>query len=393
MGLIWAEARSYINSCSQKKNDDPGLIRNDLLEDIENVLADPHAFSLFQKSMLQVAKSLKLSNKDVASKKFLTRIVDEIYRFTTSFIRVYLKAYPMRLGVVRDQYPNKLLLSNGKGAILKLDHLNRSSHYYVCLDMSLVEGTAHVNKVIGITLDDLLQMPNELISESETWIEHESKKYRSKVKQIRFQEIILKETRLNDDDLNVQGNSLIRANILENPQGFLKNCSVLDSVLNGWKWWAMRSGVETLLPELFEFLIDEALKHNQEPSQLNYDQWIHIFYQLLDYNTVQKWQSECPYAINLPSGRKAFIKYGHQDQSPEMEVMLKDLYGLKHHPQVLNQPIRIIVLGPNRRPIQITQSIETFWKLSYFEIRKELKGRYPKQPWPDDPTVLPNKNK
>jgi len=390
MGLIWAEGRLFLNLQSQNENNVPGLIQNDLLEDIESVLNDFHFFCRFQKSMSQVAKALGIYNPEVTSRQFLTRIVERMDTLRIAFIHAYLEVYPMRLGVVRESYPNKLLLSNGKGAILKSNIVTRSTNYYVCLEMSLVEGIPQVRKVMGVTLDELLQLPNKLLNELETWYESENKNKCYRVKQTRFHEIVLKETRFDENSI-FQDMSLIRQSIIENSESFLKHCTALNSVLKCWKWWANRSDVDSLLPELFEFLIDEGLKQNRELSCLNYDQWIQIFYQLIDYTTVQRWQSECPPAIELPSGRRAFIKYGETDNSLEIEVKLKDLYGLKKHPLILNQPIRIVILGPNCRPIQITQNIETFWKLSYFEIRKELKGRYPKHLWPDDPTVLPSK--
>jgi ATP-dependent helicase HrpB len=147
-----------------------------------------------------------------------------------------------------------------------------------------------------------------------------------------------------------------------------------------------RSKKETLMPELLEFILDEAPQDEARIFKLDHESWLKIFYQILDYSTVQAWQQDCPISLELPNKRK--IKIHYSEQFAEIEVLLRDLFGLKKHPTVLGQPLRVVILGPNRRPIQITQNLEVFWKISYFEIRKELRGRYPKQPWPDDPTQL-----
>jgi ATP-dependent helicase HrpB len=72
-------------------------------------------------------------------------------------------------------------------------------------------------------------------------------------------------------------------------------------------------------------------------------------------------------------------------------VKLQELFGLTQTPAVDDgrRPVMLHLLSPARRPIQVTQDLAGFWQRTYAEVKKELKGRYPRHPWPDDPMAAP----
>ena len=88
----------------------------------------------------------------------------------------------------------------------------------------------------------------------------------------------------------------------------------------------------------------------------------------------------------MPSGRRLRLEY-HADGSVHAAVKLQELFGLADTPRVgdRGEPVVFSLLAPNRRPVQTTRDLRSFWKRTYPEIRKELRGRYPKHPWPEDP--------
>lgn len=96
-------------------------------------------------------------------------------------------------------------------------------------------------------------------------------------------------------------------------------------------------------------------------------------------------QDRLPEKITVPSGLNVAIDYSHSP--PVLAVKLQAMFGLSQSPRLAEgrQPLAIHLLSPARRPLQITQDLAGFWSGSYHEIRKELKGRYPKHPWPEDP--------
>lgn len=99
-------------------------------------------------------------------------------------------------------------------------------------------------------------------------------------------------------------------------------------------------------------------------------------------------KAECPSHWQVPTGNHYKIHYGGE-QGPSLEVRLQEMFGLTETPQIAGQPLTLILLAPNFRPVQVTRDIVSFWKNGYPEVRKELRSRYPKHSWPDDPFTAP----
>ena len=93
-----------------------------------------------------------------------------------------------------------------------------------------------------------------------------------------------------------------------------------------------------------------------------------------------------PQTIGVPSGREARLEY-QADGSVSAAVKLQELFGLADTPRVgpRRDPVLLALLAPNGRPVQMTRDLRSFWERTYPEVRKELRGRYPKHPWPEDP--------
>ena len=98
-----------------------------------------------------------------------------------------------------------------------------------------------------------------------------------------------------------------------------------------------------------------------------------------------------PESLAVPSGRRVRLEYG-PDGTVSAAVKLQELFGLAETPRVgpRQEPVLLSLLAPSGRPVQLTRDLRSFWERTYPEVRKELRGRYPKHPWPDDPwTAVP----
>ncbi|HET9032685.1 MAG TPA: ATP-dependent helicase HrpB [Dokdonella sp.] len=106
----------------------------------------------------------------------------------------------------------------------------------------------------------------------------------------------------------------------------------------------------------------------------------------LDYAQLRLLDQQAPTSIKVPSGLERRLSYP-TDATPVLAVKLQELFGLAESPRVANGRVAVTLhlLSPAGRPIQVTQDLRGFWERTYPEVRKELKGRYPKHPWPDDP--------
>ncbi len=95
---------------------------------------------------------------------------------------------------------------------------------------------------------------------------------------------------------------------------------------------------------------------------------------------------DAPDALTVPSGRSMRLEYA-ADGTVSVAVKLQELFGLADTPRLgpKKTPVTFHLLAPNARPVQSTQDLKSFWATTYQEVRKELRGRYPRHPWPDDP--------
>lgn len=124
-----------------------------------------------------------------------------------------------------------------------------------------------------------------------------------------------------------------------------------------------------------------------------------ILENMLGWERMQELQAEVPTHLQVPSGSRIPIQY-EGPQAPYVSVRLQEVFGMMETPRIGygRIPITLHLLSPASRPVQVTSDLRSFWSGTYFEIKKDLKGRYPKHYWPDDPLqatatrkVRPNK--
>ncbi|MBA1262360.1 ATP-dependent helicase HrpB [Stutzerimonas stutzeri] len=108
---------------------------------------------------------------------------------------------------------------------------------------------------------------------------------------------------------------------------------------------------------------------------------------LLPWPLPQRLEELAPTAIAVPSGSR--IRLDYSEQPPVLAVRLQELFGLADTPRIAGkrQIVKLHLLSPARRPVQVTQDLASFWANTYTEVKKDLKGRYPKHYWPDDPLI------
>lgn len=106
---------------------------------------------------------------------------------------------------------------------------------------------------------------------------------------------------------------------------------------------------------------------------------------LLDWNGQQRLEMFAPTHLPVPSGSRIPIDY--TEESPTVAVRLQEVFGLHQTPTVAEGrvPLTLQLLSPAHRPVQVTRDLVSFWARGYLDVKKELKGRYPKHYWPDDP--------
>jgi ATP-dependent helicase HrpB len=111
---------------------------------------------------------------------------------------------------------------------------------------------------------------------------------------------------------------------------------------------------------------------------------------LMDHRQRKALDEFAPSHLKVPSGSDIRVDYT-EGETPVLRVRLQEIFGLADTPRLAQGrvPVMLHLLSPAQRPVQVTQDLKGFWQRTWPEVKKELKGRYPKHPWPEDPLSAP----
>ncbi|HLA20057.1 MAG TPA: ATP-dependent helicase C-terminal domain-containing protein, partial [Pseudolabrys sp.] len=111
---------------------------------------------------------------------------------------------------------------------------------------------------------------------------------------------------------------------------------------------------------------------------------------LIPWNLRKRLDAEAPTHFTAPTGSAVPIDYD-AEQGPTVSIRVQELFGLATHPSIAGGrvPLVIELLSPAHRPVQVTRDLPGFWRGSYSQVKTEMRGRYPRHPWPDDPLHAP----
>jgi len=142
-----------------------------------------------------------------------------------------------------------------------------------------------------------------------------------------------------------------------------------------------RTAGEWLAP----FLVDKTAL-----SQIGSEDLAATLDALLPWNLRRRLDAEAPTHFTAPTGSQVPIDY-EAEQGPTVSIRVQELFGLAQHPSIAGGrvPLVLELLSPAHRPVQVTRDLPGFWRGSYADVKTEMRGRYPKHPWPDDPLSAP----
>ncbi|MCG7518796.1 ATP-dependent helicase HrpB [Ruegeria sp. Ofav3-42] len=294
-------------------------------------------------------------------------------------------AYPDRIGQRRKGDVPRYVLSGGKGVVLANDDTLAAAPYLVVTDTDGNPREARVRMAAQISEREI----RDLFADQIDWVEtcDWSKRERRVIarRQERFGAITL------DDRIwkDAPDEAVARA--------MLDGVRDLGLRLNGAAA-RLAARVELVRAEgvdLPDFSIDALMDTLEDwllpmlSGQRNADDWkkfdlLPALRARLDWTQTQEVDRRAPGSFETPLGRKVPIDYS--GAVPEISVRLQELFGVTRHPIVGGEALKITLLSPAQRPIQITRDLPGFWAGSYEDVRKDMRAQYPKHPWPEDPT-------
>jgi ATP-dependent helicase HrpB len=290
-------------------------------------------------------------------------------------------AYPDRIGRRRGNTANRYLLSGGRGAALPEGDPMSNKEFIVVADLDGSTQDARIFLAAPITLGEIEELYDERIVDEEIVEWRESVVAR---RRRRLGALVLEDKPINKPDPEK-----VKAAMLA---GLRQRGLPWTDELTAWR---QRIAFLRRLDDSWPDLSDTALA-------ASLDEWLAPFVDgaarridfaaavkaLVPWDRQRQVDSLAPTHIEVPSGSRIPIDYANPAE-PTLSVRLQEMFGLTETPRLGGGkvPVTIHLLSPARRPVQVTRDLASFWKAAYRDVKAELKGRYPKHYWPDDPLV------
>jgi len=319
-------------------------------------------------------------------------------------------AYPDRIAKRRNANEARYLLSNGKGAVIP-PFLQHHLHEYLVVanldaNFSANRGEACIYLAADISADQLQEYFSENIQYEER-VQWNENTQRVEVKQTNRMGKIMLEESIQNDVKNTKTQEAIQQCLMQ---------AVRDTKLECLNWSAkalsLKQRVQFInhhldnsaalkkqfgdapLPDFSEQRLSDTidawlqphLSHENSLKQcLKLDLYSLLLNQL-SWEQQQLIKQLAPERISVPSGSAVNIDYSDQEQ-PVLAVRLQEVFGLYDTPTLFNGQCKLMMhlLSPARKPMQVTQDLNSFWKTTYHDVKKELRGKYKRHYWPDDP--------
>jgi len=299
-------------------------------------------------------------------------------------------AYPDRIAQRRPGAGGRFLLRNGRGAAFGEPQPLSEAPYLVVAELDGQERESRIFLAAPVALDDLERHLGEQVeTERRVAWDDEAQAVRA-VERERLGAIVLRERALASPDPAQVAAALadaLRARGLDAlpwdraSRQLVERLRFARAIDPSWP----DVSDEALLADLDDWLGPHlaGLRRLDEVQRLRLDD---LLLGRLSWAQRARLDALAPTHFVAPTGSRIHIDYA-DPAAPSAAVRLQELFGLTETPRLGDGrvPLTLQLLSPAQRPVQVTRDLAGFWRSSYFDVRRELKGRYPKHPWPDDP--------
>ncbi len=313
------------------------------------------------------------------------------------FALLLAQAYPDRIACRRttstDDRDIRYLLSNGVGAVIREDDPLTQHEYLVIANLGGQGREARIFAALPLNIE-LLQQHSVNHFDTTEVVQWDIKKERVIAeKQLRVGAVIVQRQMISEISNEQRASALIDGirksgiGCLNLPESICEWQARVDRLrqLEGNDSDLPAVDNQSLLAQLEQWLTP-YLQNTRSLKDLRRLDFGSILTALLQYPQQQRLEQLMPEKYKVPSGALHKIRYMEKG-NPVLSVKLQEMFGCRENPAIANGRIalKIELLSPARRPVQVTEDLGNFWHNSYPAIKKELAGRYPKHPWPDDP--------
>ena len=312
---------------------------------------------------------------------------------SSSVGRLVALAYPDRIARLQSDREGRYRLVNGRGARFRTADPLVMEPFLVIADLDGGDQWSEINLAAPITQQDIESLyPDRLVEEEEvTW--DEALGAVRALRRRRLGAMILLEEAVPSPDPNK-----ITTALLHGIHKYGLDVLSFDHLLQQWRarvmWIRRIVEPQSDWPDLSDEALLQTLDHWLSPyvagiTTLDRMKRLDLttpLQALLTYEQHRRLDRLAPTHVTVPSGSRLRIDY-ERAEVPILEVRLQEMFGCQETPRVAGGkiPVMLHLLSPAKRPVQVTQDLGGFWKRTYQDVRKELRGRYPKHHWPEDP--------
>jgi len=302
-------------------------------------------------------------------------------------------AYPDRIAQRQHGNEARYLMANGRGALFANPDPLGSEDYLVIADLDGGTQWARIDLAAPIALRDLETQYADRVQVIDEVSWDDTVQMVRAIRQRRFGSLVLSEQGLSQPDPSHITTALLQG--------------IRQAGLDRLAWtpeirqWQARvaflrrlEGQESRWPDLSDEALLRTLDDWLAPyltgmttldrvTRLDLTQPLHALLSWEQQRQLERW---APTHLTVPSGSNVRVEYETPDL-PILAVRLQEMFGCKDTPRLVDGkiPVMLHLLSPARRPVQITKDLSSFWKSTYLEVKKELRGRYPKHSWPENP--------
>jgi ATP-dependent helicase HrpB len=307
-------------------------------------------------------------------------------------------AFPDRVAQQRADARGSYLLASGRGAKLPQHDPLANSPYLAVINLDAGRQQGHIFLAARLEKDEIMALFSKQVTKEER-VQWEAKAETVSARlQVRFGALVLMEKTLPGPDPEMIKAALLKG-IAEMGLAALpwnkkaRDLQARIMSLRSWQpeenWPDMSDNILTASMAVWLTPFLNNIRSRQQLQGLNLEE---ILKSRLDWRQQQRLDREAPTHFQVPSGTRVKLQYGDDGSPPVLAVRLQEMFGMAETPMVNRgrMPVLLHLLSPAQRPVQITSDLRGFWDRSYGELKKELKGRYPRHHWPDDPwTAVP----
>jgi ATP-dependent helicase HrpB len=298
-------------------------------------------------------------------------------------------AYPDRVGQRRRGSDNRFLLSNGRGARFRAAEPLAAEDYIVAAHLD-GEQEACIFLAAALQLGQLYELHGDLVEEASFIAWDDKEQCVLSRSQQRLGQLLLADRPLRGADSAAVQRALLQG-IRRHGPGCLpwneetRRLQARVNFLHGLDATCWPDFSDNALLARSEQWLLPFLHGISRLAQLKRVDLRAALLAMLDWEQQKQLDRLAPAHIRVPSGSS--IRVDYSAATPVLAVRLQELFGLAETPRVAGGAVAVVLhlLSPAQRPVQVTQDLAAFWAGSYQQVKKELKGRYPKHYWPDDP--------